>query len=105
MNPTLLPSHILLDEQGRAWIEDTNTKVIEVATAHLAYGWSADELARQLPHLTLGQVHSALAHYYDHQTTFDREIDRQTRAFESARLQTLNSPISNRLRGRSIDEH
>jgi hypothetical protein len=31
-----IASHIHLDEQGRAWIVETNTKVIEVALSLIA---------------------------------------------------------------------
>jgi uncharacterized protein (DUF433 family) len=55
--------HIVLDENGVAWIDDANTKVAELAEEVKAHGWSPEELAYQHPHLTLGQVHSALAPY------------------------------------------
>ena len=48
--------HIWLDDQSRAWIDDSNVKVIEVALDHLAYGWSAEETQRQHPHLSLAQA-------------------------------------------------
>ena len=36
--------HIKLDEQGVAWIDDANVKVIEVVVDRLAYGWSPEEI-------------------------------------------------------------
>ncbi|HEX4122166.1 MAG TPA: hypothetical protein VH619_16230 [Verrucomicrobiae bacterium] len=44
MSAVDISSHIHRDAEGRAWIDDTNTKVIEVALDHIAYGWSADEI-------------------------------------------------------------
>jgi len=38
-------AHIYLDAAGVAWIDDTRIKVVEVALDHLAYGWSAEEMA------------------------------------------------------------
>ena len=35
-----MQQHIWLDEQGKAWVDDTNTKVIEIVKDVLAYGWS-----------------------------------------------------------------
>jgi uncharacterized protein (DUF433 family) len=64
-------SHIHRDAEGRAWIDNTNTKVIEVVLDHIAYGWSADEIHVQHPHLSLGQIHAALPFYFDHQPEFD----------------------------------
>jgi len=33
-------SHVVRDERGVAWIDDTNVKVVEIALDHLDYGWS-----------------------------------------------------------------
>ena len=51
-------SHIVRDAQGVAWVDETNVKVMEIALDHLAYGWSADALHEQFPHLTLGQINA-----------------------------------------------
>ena len=50
-----------------------------------AYGWSAEELVRQHPQLTLGQVHSALAYYWDHQDELDADIQRRLGFVEKLR--------------------
>lgn len=71
--------HIRVDEKGVAWIEGTQVKVIEVALDKLAHGWSPEETHFQHPHLSLAQVHAALAYYYDHQTELDAEIERRRR--------------------------
>ena len=42
-------------------------------------GWSPEELAFQHPYLTLGQIHSALAYYWDHQEELDHDIERRLR--------------------------
>jgi uncharacterized protein (DUF433 family) len=41
-------------------------KVIELVREQDAYGWSPEELHFQHPYLSLGQIHSALAYYWDH---------------------------------------
>ena len=38
------------------------------------YGWSADEIQRQHPYLTLAEIHSALAYYFDHAEEIDAEL-------------------------------
>jgi len=43
----VLASHIVLDENGVAWIDDTNVKVIELVLDKLAHGSSAEERARR----------------------------------------------------------
>jgi len=86
MTMTIAPiSHIVLDERGRPWIAGTQTKVIEVALDKVAYGWNADEMHREHPHLSLAQLHAALAYYYDHQSELDAEMERQAREFEQLR--------------------
>ena len=40
-----------------------------------ARGWSPEEIHFQHPHLSLAQIHAALAFYYDHQEQVDRQID------------------------------
>ena len=60
--------------RGRAWIDDANAKVIEIALDHIAYGWSAEEIHAQHSSLSLNQIYAALGYYYDHQADFDREI-------------------------------
>lgn len=85
MIPTVATAHIHLDHQGVAWIDDTNTKVIEVVLDKIAYGWSPEEIHFQHPHLSLAQIHAALSYYYDHQDTLDAEIERRYRDVEALR--------------------
>jgi uncharacterized protein (DUF433 family) len=91
-------THISLDERGVAWIEGTNTKVIEVALDKIAHGSSPEEIHFQHPHLSLAQIHAALAFYYDHQTQLDAQIERDYRDAEAARTAAGESPFVRRLR-------
>src|ERR1700690_669841 len=67
-------AHIYRDAAGVAWIDHTRVKVMEVALDHLANSWSAEEIHRQHPDLSLAQIHAALGYYYDHQGEFDDAI-------------------------------
>lgn len=69
--------HIVVDEQGVPLIAGTTMKVVELVTAQMAHGWSPEELHFQFPYLSLGQIHSALAYYWDHQAELDRDIARR----------------------------
>ncbi|MEY2428864.1 MAG: hypothetical protein QOJ40_1749 [Verrucomicrobiota bacterium] len=93
-----LVSHIRLDEGGVAWIDDTRSKVIEVAMDHLAHGWSAEEIHRQHPHLSLAQTHAALAFYYDRQAEFDTAIVESLARADKAAAENADSPGRRRLR-------
>jgi uncharacterized protein (DUF433 family) len=89
--------HIRLDERGRPWVDDTNVKVIEVVLDHLAYGWNAETIQENHPHLSLAQVYAALAWYYDHQIELDGEIERQEKRIHALRAARGPSPLQRRL--------
>lgn len=84
-------SHIYIDENGRAWVAGTNTKVIEIVAERMAYWWSPEELHLQHPHLTLAQIHAALAYYYDHQAELDDDIAAQLTEFDQMRADAKDS--------------
>lgn len=93
--------HIRHDAQGTAWIDDTNVKVIEVALETLAHGLSPEELHFQHPHLSLAQIHAALAHYHDHRAAFDALMAEQLQEVDSlAAAQQELSPVRRRLQAR-----
>jgi len=94
--------HIRLDERGVAWIDDANVKVIEVVLDRLAYGWSPEEIHFQHRHLSLAQIHAALAYYYDHQATLDAEIARQEQTVHRLRREAGDSPLVARLKARGL---
>ena len=56
--------------------------VTQVALDKIAQGWDADEIHAQYPYLSLGQIHSALAYYYDHQEELDAEIEQDYQEVE-----------------------
>jgi uncharacterized protein (DUF433 family) len=99
---TVLSGHVRLDAQGVAWIDDTNVKVIEVVLDRMAYGWSPEEIHFQHPHLSLAQIHSALAHYFDHQAQLDAEIAGQSEQVGRIREQAGESPLAIRLKARGL---
>ncbi|HEV2763557.1 MAG TPA: DUF433 domain-containing protein [Pyrinomonadaceae bacterium] len=74
---TVAVAHIKLDENGVAWIDDTNVKVVEVVVDKIVHGSSPEEIHFQYPHLSLAQIHAALTYYYDHQAELDAEVRRR----------------------------
>jgi hypothetical protein len=68
----------------------------------LAHHWDADEIQRQHPHWTLGQIHSCLAYYYDHQEEMDRMIDEQLRNVERVRGQHGESALRAKLKSKGL---
>lgn len=90
--------HIVLDEQGVPLVEGTPIKVVELVVDCKAYGWSPQELHFQHPQLTLGQIHSAMAYYWDHQADLDRDIQKRLRRVDRLRSEAAPSPLASRLR-------
>ena len=98
MPQALAAAHVWLDTKGRAWIDQTNVKVIEVVLDHLAYGWSPEEMHHHQPHLSLAQIHAALTYYFDHQAEFDAQVEASLRRAESLAAKSKGSPLRRRLR-------
>jgi uncharacterized protein (DUF433 family) len=94
--------HIGLNQDGVPSIAGTTMKVIELVTAQAAYGWSAEELHFQFPYLTLGQIHSALAYYWDHREELDRDISRRLAISEQLQRQAPMTPLRERLRQHGV---
>jgi uncharacterized protein (DUF433 family) len=99
---TLAYAHIALSPEGVPYISGTRIKVEEVVLDHLAHRWDAEDIQQQHPHLTLGQIYSALAYYYDHQEALDREIDNGLREVAQVRAGLGVSPIRLKLRARGL---
>ena len=93
-------AHIATDESGIPWIHGSNTKVVELVAEVKAYGWSPEELAYQHPHLTLAQIHSALAFYWDHRAEIDADLERREETVEEIRHEVGEHPLVTKLRAR-----
>jgi len=100
--PTTTYEHVELDESGTPVISGTTMKVIELVMAQMAYGWSPEELHFQHPYLTLGQIYSALAYYWDHKEALDAEIERRWQWAERARREVGPSPLVAKLRAQGL---
>ncbi|MBZ0168072.1 hypothetical protein MELA_02643 [Candidatus Methylomirabilis lanthanidiphila] len=86
--------HITLRDDGMAVIAGSTMKVAELVAEVQAYGWSPEELHFQHPHLSLGQIHSALAYYSDHKDTLDRELAQALREADEHRAAAGPSAFS-----------
>jgi uncharacterized protein (DUF433 family) len=67
---TVSISHIELrpnrDGQLRAYIVGTRVRVQDIVSDSERHGLSPEQIAREHPHLSLAQIHAALAFYFDH---------------------------------------
>jgi uncharacterized protein (DUF433 family) len=94
--------HIVLTTAQVPIIAGTTMKVIELALAQIAYGWSPEELHFQFPYLSLGQIYSALAYYWDHREELDREVERRLEAVSQLRHTVDPSPLLVRLQAKGL---
>jgi uncharacterized protein (DUF433 family) len=92
--------HIMLTETREPMIAGTTMKVIELVLDHLAYGWSPEELHFQHPDLTLGQIHSALAYYWDHKAELDGDIERRLQVVDQLQRTIPSTSLAERLKAR-----
>jgi hypothetical protein len=77
-------------------------KVVELVMAQIAYGWSPEELQFQHPYLTMSQIHSALAYYWDNKEELDADIKRREEYAEKLRREAGESPFVARLRAQGL---
>ena len=94
--------HVFLDETGVPIVQGATIKVVEPVLEKIAYGWSPEELHFQHPYLTLGQIHSALAYYWDHQEALDRDIERRLERTDRIQRQVQPTPLVARLKAQGL---
>ena len=90
-------AHIDIDDEGVAWIDDTRVKVIEVVMDRIVHGSSPEEIHFQYPHLSLAQIHAALAYYYDNQTALDAQIERRWQEADALAKKISDSSLRQKL--------
>ena len=59
---------------GRACITGHRVRVLDVVIWHERQGLTPDDIVSQVPSITLADVHTALAYYYDHRDEIQEEI-------------------------------
>jgi uncharacterized protein (DUF433 family) len=86
--------HIHLDDRQVPIVAGTTMKVVEIIVAQKAYGWSPEEIHFQHPYLSMAQIYSALAYYWDDRDRLDADIQRRLELAENLRQQAeaLNLP-------------
>ena len=84
---------------GKPRIAGHRITVQNVVIWHEQMGYSIEEIA-SLYHLTLAEVHSALAYYFDHKDEIDRSIAESEQFVEEMRQKTP-SLLAQRLYDRS----
>src|SRR5437016_4773962 len=90
--------HLDCSDPAHPLIAGKKFKIIHLIREHVAYGWSAEELALNHPQLTLGEIYAALAYYADHREELDREIAATEKDAERMHAEPRHRGISARLK-------
>ena len=94
--------HIAIGEDGVPIIASTTMKVVELVVEKMAYGWSPEELHFQHPILSLGQIYSALAYYWDHEEECNRDIEQRLKRADQIQQTMKPSPLIGRLKSEGL---
>lgn len=86
------------DERGVAWIDKSNVKVIEVVLDHVQ-GYSPEKIHEEHTHLSLAQIYSAIAYYYD----YKQEVDDLMRQWDE-NYQRLRAQATNQVTRQELEE-
>jgi uncharacterized protein (DUF433 family) len=76
----------------------SRTRVALIVADYLWRGWSAEEIVRQYPYLTLAEVHAALTYYFDHLEEIEDELLIEYRDVEKWRQTHPTPPLLVRLK-------
>lgn len=93
--------HVEHDDRGNPIISGTTMKVVELVMGQRAHGWSPEEIHFQHSDLSLGQIYSALAYYWDHQEELDADIELRSHYAEAARREAGPSLLAAKIRSRN----
>ena len=90
--------HIVLDEHGVPRIAGTRLRPIDLVEAKRANEWTPEQIHEQHPELTLGQIYSALAYYWDHQEELDAAMAARRQELAHLKRQLRPSRLVEQLR-------
>ena len=78
---------------GKPVIAGTRIRVWDIYVHHERLGKSPDEIVRAYPHITLADVHAALAYYWDHKDEIDQQMKDADEFVAELRDSTEASPL------------
>ena len=93
--------HIQLDAHSVPILNGCTMKVVELIQEYLAEQLSPETLQICHPELTMGQIYSALAYYWDRKDEMDTDIQRRLKIVEGICIATPPSKITQYLVARS----
>lgn len=91
---------IYQDERGVAWIAGTNTKVIEIILDYVQ-DQSPEQIHAEHPHLSLAQIHAAVAYYQEHTGEINTLMHQWQERYETEYAKPANQAFRENIRARA----
>jgi uncharacterized protein (DUF433 family) len=91
------------DGQSRAFIAGTRVRVQDIYGLSELQGLTPEEIVQSLPHLSLAQVHAALAYYFEHRDEVLSELREDEEYIRQFRQAHGEGPLATKLRRREAD--
>jgi uncharacterized protein (DUF433 family) len=88
---------------GKPRIDGHRINVEHVAICHERIGMSPDEIVTAHPTISLGQVHAALAYYYEHREKIDSDIEAGIRFVDELKAKSPPSKLQQFLEPRKAN--
>jgi uncharacterized protein (DUF433 family) len=100
--PQLLTDYIEIRQNrrglNRAYIRGTRVRVQDIYVDAEVAGKTPDEIVAAFPHLTLAQVHAALAYYFDHRQDILNEMREDEDFVARMKSRTGPGPLEQKLK-------
>jgi len=90
--------------QDRAFIVGTRVRVQDIYVDAEVLGKSPEAIVAAMPHLTLAQVHAALAYYFDHREAILDELRQDEQFVAMLKERTGPGPLEMKLRDAGIGD-
>ena len=87
--PVVSLDYIEVDDRGVAKLIGTRSKVRQVVM-DVQNGMTPEQVHEAYPHLSMAQIHAALAYYYGHKEEIDADIEEGRRLVQEMRAKNPN---------------
>jgi len=94
----MVKQHIQTDQStGKPCIAGTGIRVWDIYVLHERQGKTPDEIVAAYPHITLADVHAALAYYWDNKDEIDRQMKEADEFVEQLKAASGPGPLAQKL--------
>ena len=102
MSVAIKYEYIEIGEDNIARITGTTTKAVELIEEKVAHGWSPEEMHFQHSYLSMGQIHSALAYYWDNSDEIHKQIEKRLQLGDQMSQANNQSQFKEKLRVKGL---